>query len=560
MSGRRAAFVVLLLLAAGFVLRFAQLGEPDLVGGDEGYYGTYARNLLAGGFDQLLNLGREPLSAPDNKPFLFPLLLAAPVAALGPTEGALRIVPALAGLACAWLVGLLVARRYGRLAAWAAALATLLLPPLVYASRVVMGEGLLAAFGLAGAWAAVRALEERRNAPALLAGFFWGCGFLVKLWLVGLFILPVGVALLADPRRRGDLGGWGRLALAGIAFVVVGGSHLALVALASPATLHHWFEQYFIFSLFGRAGGQEFAGYWHQSWSFYLRATLQSAFMVLPLAAVALTARDAPAPGRESSLPQRPLWIALAAELLLISFMGVKLRQYSFPLLPGLAALAGIGAATLLAARERLRPALAAGLAALPLAGLVLWQRGAAPLYGSATLAAGVALFLAASVAALSFATQRRGLWARMLVAASAVAAIAGSALAVQRECLAHRTGYREAARLVAPLVAGRDPREVVFFAPEVPALQYYLFRTGQYWTTAYEPRDTAQLLALVAEPRYVAFVTTTRGDLYGGPTPAAVIDWLAAHTLERTAEIVAAAGRPLPIRLFMRRLPEVTK
>lgn len=553
MTARRSLAAAALLLLAGVALRLVALGQPDLVGGDEGYYGTYARNLLAGGFDQLLNLGRDPLSAPDNKPFLFPLLLAGPVAALGPTELAVRLVPALAGFACAWLVGLLVARRYGRFAAWAAAFATLLLPPLVYASRVVMGEGLLAAFGLAGAWAAVRALEERRSGPALLAGFFWGCGFLVKLWLVGLFILPVGVALLADRGRRREAAAWGRMALAGGAFVVVGGSHLILVAVWSPATLQHWFEQYFIFSLFGRAGGQEFAGYWHQSWSFYLRSTLQSTFMVLPLVAAALTSRDLPASGRESALPQRPLWVTLAAELLVISFMGVKLRQYSFPLLPAVAALAGIGAAGLLTGRERLRPGFAALLALIPCAGVLLWQRGATPLFPTAPLAAAAALFLAGSAFALGLARIRNGVLALALVAAVAFAAVAGSALTVQRECLSHRTGYREAARAAAPLLAGRQPRDTVFLAPEVPALQYYLFRTGRYWTTPYEPRDTAQLLAMVADPRVVVFVTTTRGDLYGGPTPQPVIDWLAAHTLERTAEIVAAAGRPLPIRLFVR-------
>ncbi len=546
------------LLLAGLALRFVELGEPDLVGGDEGYYGTYARNLIEGGFDQLLNLGRDPLSAPDNKPFLFPLLLAGPVALLGPTELAVRLVPALAGLACAWLVGLLVARRYGGFAAWAAGIATLLLPPLVYSSRVVMGEGLLAAFGLAGVWAAVRALEERRNAPALLAGLFWGCGFLVKLWLVGLFIAPVAVALLADARRRREAGSWGRMALAGVAFITVGGSHLALVAWFSPATIPHWFEQYFIFSLFGRAGGQEFAGYWHQPWSFYLRGTLQSCFMALPLVAAALTARDVPAPGRETSLPQRPLWLALAAELLLISFMGVKLRQYSFPLLPSLAALAGIGVAVLLRHRERLRPALAAALVVLPLAGLALWQSGASPLFPSPAMAAGVALFLAASAASLAFAGSRWSLGTLALVGAAGVAAVAGSAMTVQRECLGHRTGYREAARLVAPLLAGRDIREPAFLSPEVPALQYYLFRTGRYWSSAYEPRNAAELLTRVADPRFVAFLTTTRGDLYGGATPQEVIDWLAAHTAERTAEIVAAAGQPLPIRLFVRATPEV--
>jgi hypothetical protein len=97
----------------------------------------------------------------------------------------------------------------------------------------------------------------------------------------------------------------------------------------------------------------------------------------------------------------------------------------------------------------------------------------------------------------------------------------------------------------------------MAFLAPEVPALQYYLFRTGRYWTTPYEPRDTAQLLALVEDPRLrrlrhhhprrsLRRPDAAAGDrMAGGETP-----W------SGPPRSWAAAGRPLPIRLFVRPAP----
>lgn len=552
MSRNPLSAVLLSLALIGVALRFYGLGTPDLVGGDEGYYGTYARNILEGGLDQLLNLGREPLSAPDNKPFLFPLLLAGPVAALGPSEWALRSVPAAAGLLIAVAVAAIVHRRYGIVAGACAAVAALLLPPLVYSSRVVMGEGILAAFGLGGIWAALVALEERRASMALLAGALWGCGFLVKLWLVGLFILPVAVALVADARLRRELASWGLLILAGGSFVLVGGIHLVLVGLLSPETMGHWFNQYFIFSLLGRAGGGEFASYWHAPWSYYSRVTLQTCFPLLPLALLALSA----ARGRDEKdarrLPQVPLWGALAAELFLISFMAVKLRQYSFPLMPALAALAGIGADRLLRSEPVRRWAASIGAFALVIP-VVVWQSGAPPLFPSKAVAAGAVAFLA-GMGGLFLVTGRAARLAGLAVlAGTAAASLAGSLLTVKRESLDHRTGYREAARVIMPVLEKVPPREACFLSPEVPSLQFYLFRTGRYWSSPYERQDVGTLLEWISRPQFRAFITTARAELYGGLTPPEAVEWLARNTREVTADVERAVGKPIPIRVFVK-------
>jgi len=552
---KRASIPFLALVVAALALRLFALGTPDLVGGDEGYYGTYARNILTGGFSQLLNLGREPLSAPDNKPFLFPLLLAGPIAVAGPSEGALRAVPALFGLACAWLVAAIVRRRRGEAEARWAAAAVLVLPPLVYASRVVMGEGVLAAFGLAGILAALRAIEERSNRWALVAGALWGCGFLVKLWLVALFVIPVFAALLADPSRRTERGAWGRLVLAGVPFAAVGGLHLGLVAAFSPGTLRFWFEQYFIFSLFGRTEGSTFASYWHQPWSFYVRATVQTCFPALPFLFLAVLGASAPdSRKRAGSLPQRTLWGVMAFELFLISFMAVKLRQYSFPLMPAIAALAGIGAVPLWtgAATARQRR-FAACATALLLVLVAVWQASPEPLYPSSTMAGAVLLFLAGMAVLLAAGGSLQAVSGRLAVAAGLAVALAGSALTVKKECLGHRTGYREAAEALAPSLASIPATRVCFLAPEVPSFQFYLFRTGRYWSSPYEPHSAAELIALASRPDFRGFVTTDREDLYGGRTPAEVVRWLEAHTRELTGDVRRRVGRPVPIRVFVK-------
>ncbi len=552
MNRRTVLSALFLLTAVGLVLRLWQLGTPDLVGGDEGYYGTYARNILEGGFNQLLNLGREPLSAPDNKPFLFPLLLASSIRAAGLSEWALRAVPALAGLLTAWMVGGILKRRYGMLAAACGAVTTLLLPPLVYSSRVVMGEGVLAAFGIGGIWAAIVALEERRTAPALLAGALWGCGFLVKLWLVGLFIAPIGVALLLDQRRRREGGQWGRLFLAGIVFALVGFSHLILVAVFSPSTFQHWFQQYFIFSLLGRASGGEFASYWHAPWSYYLKVTMQTCFPVLPLALLALFGGERRSERDSGGLSQTVIWGTLLFELFLISFMAVKLRQYSFPLMPALSALAGIGASRLLEPGEtnRVIAALFTGLLAVP---VVFWHVTGAPLFPSPVFD-GVVMAYLVGMGILLVLRERSSRLARgLILTGAALATLGGTALTVHRECLSHRTGYREAARILRPALAKIAPQNPSFLAPEVPSFQYYLFRTGKYWSSPYEPHKPSDLLAMVQNPAFRAFVTTSRDDLYGGKTPAEAVEWLAKNTREVTAEVQRAAGRPVPIRVFVK-------
>src|SRR6185436_14249285 len=80
----------LVACAAGVVwLVLSPPGRNDLAGGDEGYYGTMARNVLASRA-QLVSPSLSPLGPPGDKPPLYPLLIAPFVRAWGPVPAAVR--------------------------------------------------------------------------------------------------------------------------------------------------------------------------------------------------------------------------------------------------------------------------------------------------------------------------------------------------------------------------------------------------------------------------------------------------------------------------------------
>jgi 4-amino-4-deoxy-L-arabinose transferase-like glycosyltransferase len=79
-----------------FVVLFWRLGEPTLWDPDEAHYAESSREMAASGDWLAPHYNGEPFF---DKPALFHVFQAGAVRALGPTEFAVRIVPALAGLA-----------------------------------------------------------------------------------------------------------------------------------------------------------------------------------------------------------------------------------------------------------------------------------------------------------------------------------------------------------------------------------------------------------------------------------------------------------------------------
>jgi len=80
-------------IALAAIVLWIALSPPsrnDLAGGDEGCYGTMARNVLAGP-RFLVSPALTPLGPPGDKPPLYPAVLTPFIRALGPTEAALRL-------------------------------------------------------------------------------------------------------------------------------------------------------------------------------------------------------------------------------------------------------------------------------------------------------------------------------------------------------------------------------------------------------------------------------------------------------------------------------------
>ena len=206
----------------------------DLIGGDEGYYGTMARNVLASP-RQLVSPSLGPLGPPGDKPPLYPALLALSVGAFGPTETALRWPSVLLAACIALLLAGLVRRATGAWAAAAAAAFLVTLPWFADASRGVAAEIPLTALGAAALLVAAGGPESKRRAA--LAGALLGAAFLCKLWLV----VPVGVAVLALYLPARGARGAALVVLLGTALAVASSSSRSR---CSTGSLGHWLGIY----------------------------------------------------------------------------------------------------------------------------------------------------------------------------------------------------------------------------------------------------------------------------------------------------------------------------
>uniref|UniRef100_A0A832MK63 Glycosyltransferase RgtA/B/C/D-like domain-containing protein n=1 Tax=Eiseniibacteriota bacterium TaxID=2212470 RepID=A0A832MK63_UNCEI len=514
----RAATCALVLAALAAWVALSPPGANDLVGGDEGYYGTMARNVLAGP-RWLASPSLWPLGPPGDKPPLYPALLAGSVALLGPTEAAVRwpslAFAALTALATAAFAAAAARQALGAATAaagWAgfAAAAFLLSAPwFADASRIATAEHPLTALGagalalLARPVAPAAAGRPERPAPpvgtAFAAGALLGLAFLCKLWLVALLALPAA-ALLAPARAGLTAGASARALLAlGAGFLATGSLQIAAVAAFRPAELPHWRDVYLGFSLAGRMGGEGFDASWIKPPHYYAATLGRALAPALPFALAGAWAMA----GRAGRPAARAL-LAWAAGVLVLSAFRVKSGVYLYPVVPAWAALAGIGAAAL------------AGAGAAPGAARAPWRRAAAAAAALAVLA--------------GFAWQARKLPPRH-----------------------HDPGYRDVAAALAPRLASADPAAPSYVAPEAPAFGFYLARAGRYWGSPYRPWRAAQRESVAADRALRAFVVDPSRRLYGGWPDSATLAWLEAHTRELTDSIAAARGRPLGVRVFVR-------
>jgi 4-amino-4-deoxy-L-arabinose transferase-like glycosyltransferase len=488
-------------LAAGALLRLILLGRPDLFAADEGRWAVGARNVLEGGA-QALAPSTTPLGDPAGTPILFPWLLSGMVRVFGAEEWAVRLPSAVLGLLAAIVVERIVRRGWGQPAGHLAGAFVALFPPLVAASRVATVETALVTLGLAGIIFGLRAFEEDIPWEGAVAGALFGLGFLAKGYAVGLFLLPLVVALAARPR----LFALGRtklsLVLLVAAFVAVGGSHLLAVALLRPDT--------FAFQLataFGASAAAARAAALPTAFSADLLSILRPVFWFLPVTVlgVAFLSRDvgedeiaSGATGGDRRLAHGLLWGAYFVELVVIVAVAGRYRLSSIPVMPAVATLTGLGAtAVVVSARAR-----------------------------------------------ASRATQR--------VAAGSMAALlvlggVESARRIRQDLLRHRTGARELAAQIAPAVAPLSPRDVAFRAPEPDAIEFRLFRTGLAWDGTETPAS------LEADTRGTVQCWAWRaGDVPPAAPSAEAKAWLRAHARDVTADVNARAGRATGLAVFV--------
>ncbi len=559
-----------LALVAGALLRFVLLGRPDLIGADEGTWALGARNLVEGGLAQAVALSDRPLGAPAGTPLFFPVVLSVIVRVFGPEEWAIRLPSVVAGLVGAFVLERIVRRGWGQPAGHLAGAFAALLPPLVSASRVATVEPTLVALGLGGIIFGLRAFEEDLPMEGAFAGALFGLGFLAKGYAVGLYLAPLLLALVVRPRLFG-LGRTGRsLGLLLATFAVVGSSQLFLVAFLRPALFG-----FQLATLFGASEAAARAASLPTAFGADLKSLVSTLFFFLPLAGLGLAFLTRPvgedeitsgATGGVRRLDHGVLWGAFLLELVAIVAVAGRMKLSSIPVLPVVAALAGLGGTALLCHpadpdRRRREAAVAAVAGLVVLAASALFVASPVePLFGGRErpIDVTVALLAIAGVSALAavlaWGGGRQligGRLALLFISGLLVAGGIESMKAIRFALLAHRTGAREVAAEIAPLVAAAPPRAASFRSVEREALEFVLFRTGETW----EGMTTAGALAAERAAGGV------RSWIYAASAPAGplapppeVRDALAASFRDVTAEVDARAGRATGLRVFVSR------
>ena len=526
--------------AAGALwLALSPPGANDLAGGDEGYYGTMARNVLASPH-QLISPSLSPLGTPGDKPPLVPLLIAPFVRAWGPGIAAVRAPFAPSAALVAGGVGALVATAAGPAPALFASALLATLPWFADASRSAAAEIPLTALVTLALLVLAAGASENGRGRELLAGVLIGLAFLCKLWLVAPGALAA--AVLVTRRERGR---WHTPALLAVTALAVASLHLAAVAAWAPRDLAHWRYIYLGRSLAERVSGEGYASYWRLPIGAYW-GTLTRAFgLVLPLVAVGVDVA-----WRRRAEPVPRALLVWGSGVLLLSLFRVKSGGYAYVVAPAWAGLAALGLdAIARGVRPSLVPLAAGALLTSPLAALVGGQ-GLPAAAWAAVWGAGLALGVIASPP-----RSWPRLPAEWLFAAWAVLAVGlGAARSAERlHAPYHTPGYQRVAAAMAPRLAGIPPDVPCFVAPETPTFDFHLFRTGLYWGTPNTPWTAERFRALRADQRLRVFVVDPSQTFYGGWPDSATLVWLERGTHEITSRLPAGPHGERPLRVFVR-------
>jgi len=533
-AARRPGAVVVLIALAGIAAWWiwSPPAANDLIGGDEGYYGTMARNVLASPHD-LVSPSQTPLGPPGDKPPLVPAMLALSIRALGASATAIRWPSYLFTLALVLATASTVGTLGAGVAALACAALLVTLPWLADATRGAGAELPLVAFATLAL--AVLVVNPASRARAAVAGALLGAAFLCKLWLVA----PLALACAAAAFGRRNLAALGILAVTAIA---VASLQLLAVAAFAPGDLRHWLGVDFGFSLAGRAAGGGFAAYWLKPPAFYA-ATLVHAFVLFsPLIFAGVEAA-----WRRRAEPAARALLVAAVGLALLSLFAVKAGAYVLPILPAYVALAALGAATL--ARGE-RPSIGTIVAGFVLTAPLLYPESAGPRVATAAWLAPWAAF---AVACLVVAKRKE--WGRAAAALLVAIAVLGGLVRTHARLVVpyHVTGYRAIAAAIAPRLADVPPARACMVTPEAPTFDFLLFRTARYWGSPVEPWTPARAAEVRADTTLRVFVVDPAQQLYGSTIDPTTLAWLVDSTTEITNDVRMPKGTRTSLRVFVR-------
>jgi hypothetical protein len=364
-------------------------------------------------------------------------------------------------------------------------------------------EPTLVTLGLAGIIFGLRAFEEDIPFEGAVSGVFFGLGFLAKGYAVGLYLIPLLLALLARPRLFG-LGRTKRsLAFLAAAFAGVGSSHLLAVFLFR--------REAFSFALatsFGASEAASRAAALPTAFGADVFTLMRSLSFFLPLASLGVVFLGravgdgevaSGATGGDRRLAHGILWGACVVELGIVVAVAGRYRLSSIPMMPALAAFTGLGGTWLmLAARER-----------------------SSPVPGRAVKGVLVALLA----------------WGGLEAARQ-----------IRHDLLTHRTGARELADQLAPALAPLPPATPAFRSDEPEGLEFRLFRTGLSWDGV----TSAAAIASEAANGRPAVIKCWAYRTEAAVPPAEVRAWLKANAREITADVNARAGRTTGLRAFV--------
>jgi 4-amino-4-deoxy-L-arabinose transferase-like glycosyltransferase len=519
-----------------------RLARADLAT-DEGRYGLVATNILTD-YHQLAVLSEDPLGAPGSKPFMYALCLTPSLLIFKRTEFALRITSVLALLGAGSLIFSLVYSYFNdQLLALLTLFFFLVSPWTITYARTAMPETVMVFWGCLALFAAKKSSDSLSLPWALGSGLALGCSFLSKMWLCGPFVLAciaIFIGMLSAAPRRPVLK-VGVVAFVGFACAAI--SHLLLVLWWTPRDLDHWLHIYFVQAFIGRAAGVGFdSTMWFRPWWFYCAGVFKTTFFGLPLILLG---------GYTLLRKGERIVIAVLAAMLLalpvLSLFRVKQTSFVYPIFPALAFMLAYGCVSAFRALPRNAFLAAIGISApaVPL----FYECGVLELKEAAAVIALYSLYAVATIAAEKF-----RLISMTSFAVVAMAALFAANILVVRISLDHRTYYREIANYFRAALTHTPPQKVAFVAPEFAALEFYLFRTGEYWQTYYFHESYDQFLGQLKRGELAFYIVDPDDRFYGGKVSARKLSALHEYATDETSAIELAIERQIPFQVFVPR------